>query len=618
MLGLRTIRGKTTIAVIVILLAAMSALTGVLVMNQRTAFREAQLARQDVMLSVLSFDLNTNYSAQGFTRTLTDDGRLVSASMPQLPQFDHHIIVDASAEQTFGMVSLLQWDAAQTLFIRLSTSSVWEGDRGIGTALDDPAATAALRNGERAHAVTTLNGATYNSTLVPVFGTDGSVIGALEGAEDQRHIEGLLDNMMRTSALTTLAVAFVAGLIFVFYVPLALRPIRRVNAAMSQIAAGNYTTEVPHVTMPDAVGTIARNLQTFAVDLAEANAARETQARVQSQAGDAAKEETRVQSRVVADISKGLDRMARGDLTTPIDSPANNPFPVQYDGLRKSYNSAIAQLGEALADVQLAAGSVQDRSDEINQAAENLAQRAESQAATLEQSVAALNELTASVHHASERAVRAEQVGRNSRADAEDGARVMRQAIDAMEVIAASSQSVTRIIDVIEGIAFQTNLLALNAGVEAARAGDAGRGFAVVATEVRALAQRASESAHEIKTLISASADQVTVGKDLVHKTGSRLNDILGHAIELQEFVSEIAAGAREQSIGLDEITMGINQMDGVTQQNAALAIEVNSASGTLTRTAEGLVSTLGTFRLTDAINGRQMASGRSRTRSAA
>lgn len=620
MLGLTTVRSKITIAVVVILLVAMSALTIVLATKQQAAFTLAQMEREGVMLSVLSFDLNTNFADRGFTRTLDADGRLVSAGIPAMPVFDHHAIADASAEQTLGLVSVLQWDAAQGHFTRISTSAISaSGDRATGSILTDQDATAALRDGQMVQTVGEVAGETYSLELVPVFGSDGTVIGALEAGEKQSHIAGLVSDLVRTSALTMLVAAAAAGLAFAAFVPLTLRPIRRVNDAMSRIGAGDYDVQVPHTNLPDAVGDIARNLQTFAVDLSEATATRTAQAQVQSQAAQAVDDQTRVQARVVDELSKGLARMANGDLTAPIDSPASNPFPQRYDGLRKSYNAALAQLAQAMVDVQEAAGSVRSGSSEINQAAEDLAKRAESQAATLEESVAALNELTASVHQASERAVRAEKVGRDSRRDAEDGANVMEQAIEAMEEIATSSQAVTRIIDVIEGIAFQTNLLALNAGVEAARAGEAGRGFAVVATEVRALAQRASASAQEIKTLISASASQVAIGKELVNKTGGRLKDILGHAIELQEFVSEIASGAREQSIGLDEITMGINQMDGVTQQNAALAIEVNSAASTLMGTASGLVSTLDMFRLTDASNfGASMLPGRSQTTRAA
>lgn len=603
--GLQTVRGKTTVMVLLILAAALITLTTLMVSNQRANLKQDLASRESVMLSVLSFDLNTNYADVGFERSLTSDGHLQSATFPEIPTFDHHTIVDASAEQVFGMVSIMEWDAAAGNFVRVSTSAMTTtGARANGTRLTDVDAIATLQGGEQTMTRTTVEGVDYETTFVPVFGPNGAVIGALEAGADASYMDARIDRVIRVSAITTVLALLFAAIALYFVIPLAMRPITHINDAMTRISEGEYDTVVPHTSMPRSVGNIARNLAKFAGELKQVNDAKEAQARAQQAALEEGEAQVRVQTRVVEDISAGLDRMARGDLTTEIENEPSNPFPAQYENLRQSYNTAIAQLGNAMGEVLTASSNVQGRSSEIDAAAEDLAQRAESQAATLEESVAALNELTSSVQQASERAVRAEVVGRQSRSDAEDGAGVMAEAISAMEAIAASSDSVTRIIDVIEEIAFQTNLLALNAGVEAARAGDAGRGFAVVATEVRALAQRASASAHEIKTLISESASQVKVGKDLVHNTGERLNDILGHAIEMQEFVSEIASGAREQATGLDEITIGINQMDTVTQQNAALAIDVNSAASTLSRTSDGLVNTLQMFRLSPAGQG--------------
>ena len=182
--------------------------------------------------------------------------------------------------------------------------------------------------------------------------------------------------------------------------------------------------------------------------------------------------------------------------------------------------------------------------------------------------------------------------------DAKKSAVVVRQAVEAMDAIAKSAQQISQIIGVIDEIAFQTNLLALNAGVEAARAGDAGRGFAVVASEVRALAQRSAEAAKEIKGLISASTTQVDHGVKLVAETGKSLERIMAQVAEINDVVGDIAAGAKEQATGLDEVNTAINQMDQVTQQNAAMVEESTAASHSLSQETAQLSELVGQFQV--------------------
>ena len=166
-----------------------------------------------------------------------------------------------------------------------------------------------------------------------------------------------------------------------------------------------------------------------------------------------------------------------------------------------------------------------------------------------------------------------------------------------MDGIRQSSNKISDIIGVIDEIAFQTNLLALNAGVEAARAGDAGRGFAVVASEVRALAQRSAEAAKEIKTLISASGQQVGAGVTLVGQTGEALQRIVSRVAEIDGLVSEISASAQEQATGLQQVNTAVNQMDQVTQQNAAMVEESTAASHSLAGEAVELARLIGQFK---------------------
>ncbi|MGB3313564.1 MAG: methyl-accepting chemotaxis protein, partial [Albidovulum sp.] len=297
---------------------------------------------------------------------------------------------------------------------------------------------------------------------------------------------------------------------------------------------------------------------------------------------------------VVEALRVGLSGLAGGDLTACIDAE----FAVEYETLRHDFNNAIGQLAAAMAVVMENAVEIEGGTLEIARSAEDLTVRTEKQAATLEQTAAALDQLTASVKSAAEGAAEASQVVGAARASAEASGAVVEEAVRAMGEIESSSERIARIIGVIEDIAFQTNLLALNAGVEAARAGEAGRGFAVVAAEVRALAQRSTEAAREIDTLISASTGQVKRGVGLVGEAGSALKGIVGSVTHIADRMAEIAASAQEQSAGLAEINVAVNQIDQVTQQNAALFAQASAAGQSLTRGAEALNSTMARFRI--------------------
>ncbi|USQ96431.1 methyl-accepting chemotaxis protein [Caulobacter sp. RL271] len=296
--------------------------------------------------------------------------------------------------------------------------------------------------------------------------------------------------------------------------------------------------------------------------------------------------------RAVEEVANGLEQLARNNLKHRIEAVIDPAF----EKVRQDFNTAMRMLDETMTAVSGSTDSVSSGAEEIASASSDLSRRTEQQAASLEETAAALDEITATVRRSAEGAKQASMAATAARGDAATSGRVVGEAVAAMGEIDSSSRQITQIIGVIDEIAFQTNLLALNAGVEAARAGEAGRGFAVVASEVRALAQRSADAAKQIKTLIATSSAQVERGVKLVDETGRALTGIVERVTEIDGLISEIAKSSQEQATGLHEVNTAVNQMDQVTQQNAAMVEEATAAAANLKAGSQELAELVGRF----------------------
>lgn len=378
-------------------------------------------------------------------------------------------------------------------------------------------------------------------------------------------------------------------------------PIQKISQTMNTLANGDLAVEVMGTDRRDEVGSMAKAVQVFkdnglrARELErEAETNRTAGEAERARAAKADRQRAEEMAQATSGLAEGLKNLSKGDLTFRL----NQPFAADFEALRSDFNATVAQLAESLRAVADATGSIDGGAREISQSAEDLSKRTEQQAASLEETAAALDQITTNVSNSSKRTEEARHIAIEANKSARHSGEVVSNAVMAMQRIEQSSNQISNIIGVIDEIAFQTNLLALNAGVEAARAGEAGKGFAVVAQEVRELAQRSAQAAKEIKGLIRNSGEEVSAGVKLVQETGDALRHIEEQVVVINSQLDAIATSAREQSVGLAEVNTAVNQMDQVTQQNAAMVEESTAASASLANEVKRLRDIISDFRL--------------------
>ena len=294
------------------------------------------------------------------------------------------------------------------------------------------------------------------------------------------------------------------------------------------------------------------------------------------------------------EVAFHIEAMRDGDLTTTPRAWGAD----EAARLMATLTAMQTSLRKIVLQVRGASENIVSASTQIASGANDLSSRTEQSAANLQETASSMEEIAATVKSNEDTISEATRLAGSNASVAERGGQIIGAVVSTMADINASSGRIGDIIGTIDGIAFQTNILALNAAVEAARAGEQGRGFAVVAAEVRALAQRSSAAAREIKTLIGTSMTQVEGGTRVVREAGSTIGQIVDNSRRMRELLASVATAAREQTAGVSQTARSVQELDSVTQQNAALVEQTAAAAGSLRDQAQALAAEVSQFRL--------------------
>jgi methyl-accepting chemotaxis protein len=615
--NIRLTSAIVTMVIVAILIAVMT-VSGAIYMSLSSTLRQQAEEQQRANLKTAATILANNLP--GAEVTWGEDGSLVSISTFAMPrQFLNHDIVDSIVRLTGESATIFGFDAAQSDFVRMTTTLVGEdGERIVGTTLGaSSAAYASVIASQPYYGEANIVGRAYYTGYQPILDMAGTPVGILYVGVDKEGVQGVISSMVGLLMAIGFGTLLVLGLIGFLISRALMAPVPRLAKTMQVIADGNFETEVPYVARQNEIGAMARAVEVFRENglkvsqMTDEERAASERRRIERTdmmvalqaafgevvdaaiAGDFTK---RVHAQfpdqelnslagsvnsLVETVDRGLGEtgavlaaLAEADLTHRMQGDYQGSFAK----LKTDTNAVAEKLSDVIGKLRVTSRALKTATGEILSGANDLSERTTKQAATIEETSAAMEQLANTVADNARMADDANTSANSVSSDAARSGAVMDQANEAMERITQSSAKISNIIGMIDDIAFQTNLLALNASVEAARAGDAGKGFAVVAVEVRRLAQSAAQASSEVKVLIEASANEVKGGSQLVSSAATQLRDMLGAVTENAGLMQSIAKASKAQAAAIEEVSVAVRTLDEMTQHNAALVEETNAA----------------------------------------
>ncbi len=460
-------------------------------------------------------------------------------------------------------------DSEFTIFrdnVRLNTTVMNGTERAIGTEMDSHIAEAVLQNKEHYQGNTEIFGNPYMAAYSPIFDENNNVVGAIfAGINISEIYAELLEAIIICVVVTIIAAAAATVFVIIFVKSNVVKPVNNLVTVSGEMAHGNLSAQVGKLPNNE-IGMLGQSIS-------------ETLSNLQV---------------YINDISEHMERMASGDMTKEV----TRDYVGDFESIKSSINKISGALNNTLSSINIAAEQVNSGAEQVATAAQSLSQGATEQASSIQELSSSIMSVSEQVNENAKNVGIASDYVQESQNGIENSNQFMHQMMDAMQDINESSTQISKIIKVIDDIAFQTNILALNAAVEAARAGAAGKGFSVVADEVRNLASKSADAAKQTTLLIDGSVTSVGKGMEIAQETANALEAVKAQSEMVVETIKKIKEASNEQAESINQITIGLEQISSVVQTNSATSEESAAASQELSGQAQMLQEEISQFKL--------------------